>query len=116
MVPIYLCHSGSGASLKQFIHFGQQINYNFFGRYKTGLRIPSNYKLWQITAPTSLHYSPVDKFTNPQDVQTLIPLMSNCLVYVQTVDQSAYNHVDLVWGKSAANDIYKNILEFFAKY
>lgn len=66
MQPLYNSHLPSGSSLKQVLHFGQEINSCFFGKYMTDSKIPSNYDLSQITVPVSLHYSPVDKFTNPK--------------------------------------------------
>lgn len=65
MQPVYGCHLPSGCSLKQVLHFGQQVNWWHFGKYMTNLTVPCDYDLSKIRVPVSLHYSTVDKFTNP---------------------------------------------------
>lgn len=72
MQPVYNSHEPCGCSLKQILHFGQEINWCFFGKYMTDSNIPSNYDLSQIKVPVSLHYSPVDKFTNPKGKKSLL--------------------------------------------
>lgn len=116
MAGAQFCHFPSGSSVKSLLHFAQGINFGIYGRYKEGLRIPSDFPLFKITAPLSLHYSPVDKFTNPTDVNRLISKLNNSLAFVQVLNQRLYNHMDLVWGIHAASDIYKRILDFFSNH
>lgn len=115
MAPIYMCHYPSGSSVESFLHFAQEINLGFFGKYMTGLQIPPDYKLSLITTPLSVHYSPVDKLTNPKDVARLIPQLKS-LEYLQIMNKSAYAHVDFYQGIHAAEEVYSKILEFFAKH
>lgn len=110
-----MCHYPSGSSVKQLLHFGQEIKYAFFGKYKTGLEIPPDYKLAQITTPLIAHYSPVDKFTDPKDAERLHRQLKS-LEYWQVMNKTEFNHVDFIWGIHAAKEIYSTILEFFAEY
>ncbi|XP_055322513.1 lipase 3-like [Sitodiplosis mosellana] len=113
MIP-FLCKVPSGASTMQIIHFGQLVNYGFFGKYMDSSDIPADFDLSRINVPISLHYSPIDKFTNPTDVNRLITKLDHTVQFVQRVD--THGHMDFVWGKYAVTVVYSKILEFFAKY
>lgn len=115
MIPAFLCHLPSGASFRQIIHYGMEIRYGYFGDYKHGSKIPSDFNLSQITAPISLHFSPNDPLTNPIDVHRLIPQL-NSLAFVQEVIETKFNHMDFVYGKNTAKIVYRLILDFFNKY
>lgn len=83
----------------------------------TGLEIPPDFPLHRITAPISLHYSPVDSFTNPKDIERLIPQLNGTQdLYVQTVNEIKFNHVDWIWGIFANELVYSVILDFFEKH
>ena len=79
-----------------------------------GSEIPKDFDLSRINVPTSFHYSPIDKFTNPTDVNRLIQKLNHTIAFIQTVD--THNHLDFVWGKYTTTIVYSKILEFFAKY
>ena len=114
MMTAFMCKTPSGASTLQIIQFGQEVNYGFFGKYMDGSEIPKDFDLSRINVPTSFHYSPIDKFTNPTDVNRLIQKLNHTIAFIQTVD--THNHLDFVWGKYTATIVYSKILEFFAKY
>lgn len=116
MMNAFLCKIPSGASTMQFIHFGQQVNYGFFGKYMDGSEVPSDFDLSRINVPISLHYSPIDKFTNEEDVKRLILKLSHTVEFIQKLESPHFNHADYVWGKHAASIIYKRVIEFFANY
>lgn len=117
MLPTYICHTPSGASTDQLLHFGQEIEHAYFGKRKKGLRVPADFPLEQITAPMSLHYSPVDTFTNPKDVKRLISKLNGTKdLNVQVVDKKPFNHLDFVWGVHASDLVYAEILKFFEKH
>lgn len=78
-----------------------------------GSDVPSDFELSRITIPLALHYSSIDRFTNPQDVERLIPKLNNSHIYVQKVDD--FNHVDFISGIHARSIVYSVILEFFQK-
>lgn len=115
MLPAFVCHVPSGASLKQIIHYGQEIKYGFFGKYKFGLKIPDDFPLHRITAPMSIHYSTSDTLANARDARKLISKLRNKELYAQEI-HAMFNHIDFVWGMNSAELIYTKILKFFDKY
>ncbi|XP_055295720.1 lipase 1-like [Sitodiplosis mosellana] len=115
MLPAFVCHIPSGASLKQIIHYGQEIKYGFFGKYKYGVDIPEDFPLHRITAPISIHYSVADTLANARDARILISKLKTKDLYSQEI-QGQFNHIDFVWGMNSASLIYTKILQFFDKY
>lgn len=109
-----MCHAPNGASINQFLHYSQEIKHGHFGKYMHHSEVPGNFDLWRISVPISLHYSPMDRFTNPADIDRLMPLLNNSLVYSQTVHD--FNHVDFVNGIHAADVVYSEILKIFNDY
>lgn len=109
-----MCHTPNGASVNQLLHFSQELRYGFFGKYMHDTKIPDDFELWRISVPISLHFSPHDRFTNPADIDRLIPLLNNSLVYAQTVDE--FNHGDFVNGIQAAQLVYSEILRIFNEH
>lgn len=117
MMTSFLCKVPSGASTMQIIQFGQLVNYGYFGKYMHDpSEIPDDFDLSRINVPISLHYSPIDKFTNPTDVNRLIHKLGHTLDFVQIVESPHFNHQDFMWSKNAASVVYSTILDFFAKY
>ncbi|XP_055310951.1 lipase 3-like, partial [Sitodiplosis mosellana] len=112
MLPSHLCHFTSGASLNQVFHYNQEIEYGYFGPYKTGSDIPRDFNFSQITAPMSFHYSPVDTFTDTTDEDRLTSQIKS-IAFVQVINETKFNHIDFVWGIHAAPLVYSRILEFF---
>lgn len=115
MLPAFICHIPSGASLKQFLHYGQEIQFGFFGKYMEGSEKPVDFPLSKITTPLSLHYSSADELVDTKDARILISKLKNCKLHVQAINQS-FNHIDFIWGSNAASLIYSKILIFFNKY
>lgn len=116
MLPAHICHTPSGSSINQFFHFGLEIRYGYFGKYMKGSEIPSDFELWRITTPISIHFSPADSLVSPLDVQRLIPKLNNSLAYVQNVNEKEFNHIDFLWGIDSAALVYSKIIWFFEKY
>lgn len=100
-------------SLFLFI-LGQELKYGYFGKYMHDSNIPPDFELWRISVPISIHFSPVDRFTNPADIDRLIPLLNNSLVYAQVVHE--FNHGDFVNGIHAASIVYSQILKLFEEH
>lgn len=137
ILPAFVCHVPSGSSFRQEIiklldfhcsrfclisfvgflqvlHYGQEIRFGFFGKYKTGLRRPPDFPLSRITAPISLHYSTADKLADATDVEILIPKL-NSVIFIQRIDDK-FNHIDFVWSMYSASLIYSKILDIFQRY
>lgn len=78
--------------------------------------LPSDFPLYKITAPISIHHSMADTVSDPTDVNTLITkLVSTEELFVQTI-RDEFKHIDFAWGMNAAGIVYSNITNFFANY
>lgn len=111
-----MCHTPSGASMKQLLHWAKQIQLQYFGNCTEGLVVPPDFELWKITAPIMLQYSPIDRLTNPADMDLLAQKLTNSPKYVHVVDAEKFEHMDFVWGYYAAPIVYSKILSFFQYY
>lgn len=88
------------------------MKYGYFGPPKTGLEIPPDFKLSNINASIALFYSPVDTFTNPIDVNRLIPQVES-IELVEVINATEFNHIDFLWGLHAPELVYYKIINFF---
>lgn len=73
MLPLILTHTPAGTSVKQLLHYAQEILSGHFRKYdygiignllKYGKIAPPDYELDNITAPVALFYSLNDWFAN----------------------------------------------------
>lgn len=120
MLPTIICHNPSGLSTNQLLHYAQEIQFGFFGKRMTKFSdpIPEDFPLFQITAPLSIHYSTYDSFTDPIDMNRLIAKLTNATsdLHVQKISDVVFNHADFTYGIHAADLVYSDILNFFAKH
>lgn len=122
MLPTIVCHNPSGASINQFLHYYQEMQYGYFGRRmkKSSDPVPIDFPLHKITAPISLHYSTADIFTNPKDMKDLAAKLSYATsdLHIQEINDAeiTFNDADFVLGAHAAEYVYTDILKFFAKH
>lgn len=103
-----------GASFNQVLHYGSELRYGYFGKYKQGPEIPPDFNLTNVIVPVSLHYSPGDTLADPDDVHRLIPRLSN-VSFVQEINET-YSHVDFLWSKNNPTILYPLIIDFLNKY
>lgn len=118
MLPTIRCHNPAGSSTTQFLHYGQLIKFDYFGRRmkNSSEPVPEDFPLDKITAPLSIHYSPVDSFTDPKDMNRLISKLINVSdLHVQVINDTLFNHADFIWGINAADLVYSDVIKFFAK-
>lgn len=97
-------------------HYGQELlNGNFGPRLDGPCVTVENFRVEEITVPTSLHYSTDDPISNAIDVNRLIPMLSGTAdLFVQEV--SGFNHLDFCRGVNAHRDVYPTILKFLNKH
>lgn len=114
MAPAHDCHVPSGVSFNQFLHYGLEIKYGYFGKYKVGPEVPPNFNLSNIIAPLSLHCSSYDTLADPDDVDRLISELGN-VSSVQKINET-YSHVDFMWSKNNPTILYPLIIDFLNKY
>ncbi|XP_037962116.2 lipase 3 [Plutella xylostella] len=123
-LPVLLGHTPSGASMKQFVHYGQgvlsgdfrQFDYGADGNLeKYGTEVPPSYRLDRITAPVSLFYSDADWLAHPDDVDELYNKLDNC-IDIHKIPHSQFNHIDFLFGKDCnqlVNNRLSELLENF---
>lgn len=118
MLPVKLGHTPAGASVRQFVHYGQGINDGGFRRYDHGWlqnrriygsRNPPNYVLSRITAPVFLHYSDNDPLAHVDDVFRLFRELGTP-VGLFRVPLATFSHLDFVWGIDARTLLYDRVV------
>lgn len=118
MLPVKLGHTPAGASVRQFVHYGQSINDRRFRRYDHvwvtnrrtyGSRNPPNYNLARVTAPVFLHYSDGDPLAHVNDVFRLFNELGRPIGLFR-IPQATFSHLDFVWGIDAKTLIYDRVI------
>lgn len=118
MLPVILGHTPAGASMRQFVHFGQSINDGGFRRYDHGLLAnkrqygsfkPPKYDLSKVKAPVFLHYADQDPLAHVKDVTRLFKELGRP-VGLFRVSVSKFSHLDFMWGIDAKNLIYDRVI------
>lgn len=115
MLPVLVCRSLSGASANQFLHYLQEHEIGYFGKYERGWETPNDFNLSHINIPISIHYSTVDTLASASDVKKLIPKLGKNIVYVQEINEML-DHVDFAWGINSDSLIYREIVKVFQRY
>jgi pimeloyl-ACP methyl ester carboxylesterase len=122
---VYASHVPDGTSVKNMIHFAQGVQSNLFEEYDYGTpeknqqhynqTIPPAYSLRGITVPTAIFSGGEDWLADPTDADYIYDNIDpKTLVFRKTIPN--YNHMDFVWGLSANNLIYTDLLNQMQKY
>ncbi|KDR18742.1 hypothetical protein L798_07396, partial [Zootermopsis nevadensis] len=123
-IPTILGHTPAGTSTKTFLHFAQLVKSGRFCQFDYGpdgnSRLygdvkPPAYKLDNLKAPISLHYSDHDSLASHTDVLLLHKQLPNPIGYFR-VPLREFNHLDFLWGKDVRTLVYDYILELMSKY
>lgn len=123
-LPVLLGHTPSGASAKQFVHYGQNIIAKDFRKYNYGTRrnlkhygstLPPKYALHRITAPVSLFYSEGDWLAHPDDVDSLYAQLPN-VVDMHKVQFKHFSHLDFLLAKDFKILIYDRLRKLLSLY
>lgn len=114
MIPVYFCHFPAGCSSKQLWHFGQEMHCKYFGEAADvkppGCPKPApSFDLSKITTALSMFYSPTDPHTHPLDVEMFQKSALNANLVTKELDE--FSHLDYVWGKRAAEEVYDPMIE-----
>lgn len=89
MLPSHICHLPNGCSINQFLDYGAEIKYDYFGpcgQKYLAFKKPVGFNLGNIDVPLLLCHSDGDPLTPPPVVQRLIEGLINTNVTVQKVD------------------------------
>ncbi|XP_031633178.1 lipase 1-like [Contarinia nasturtii] len=115
MLPVYLCHYPSSCSANQLIHFGQEMELNYFGpmMHSIGSKTPKEFPIDKVTAPISIHYSTADPHTHSLDIKKLQLNLPN-VVDVQEI--KGFNHLDFLWGIHTHEIVYSRIYQLLKNH
>lgn len=116
LISVILAHWPTGASISQFVHYGQLVESGRFCRYDFGYErnmitygqnTPPDYDLTNVTVPVVLFYSPKDWLSDPQDVLTLKRHLPNVngLIFLED-----FTHIDYIYASDAVDFIYSKII------
>ncbi|XP_015126022.1 lipase 3 [Diachasma alloeum] len=122
LVPIILGHFPAGSSVKQFLHFGQEVNSQKFRKFdynnpeinqqKYGQLEPPEYKVNNTRIPTALFYANNDLLSDKRDVEKLADdLPSVEMAY--RVPMESFNHIDFMFAIDAPALLYEPTIQFF---
>ncbi|XP_066999665.2 lipase 3 [Anabrus simplex] len=129
MLPSIIAHTPAGASVKQLLHYAQEINsgslfdpghfrqydYGIFGnKAKYGQWSPPDYDLSKITAPVYLLYSENDWLAGLRDIQRLFDGLPNAHKY--DVPLHSFNHLDFLWAIDANQLVYSETVKIMKDY
>ncbi|CAH0547946.1 unnamed protein product [Brassicogethes aeneus] len=118
-LPIITQTTPSSCSIKQFAHYGQEINSGTFKKFdygysgnleRYGTDVPPSYDLSQITAPIALYYSTNDLLTSPKDVEYLATKLPN-LVLKYLIPYESFNHLDFIVAKDVIPLLYGRVMD-----
>lgn len=122
--PVLLGHFPSGASAKQFAHYGQGVvsrrfekfDYGTVGNKKRYAQInPPGYALEKIEVPIYLFYAEADWLAHPTDVQRLFLRLPNT-TQLYKVAFEPFNHLDFLYAKDFKKLIYEKLRECLLMY
>lgn len=124
MLPIVLGHTPAGASVRQFVHFGQLYNSGKFRQFDHGMirnkltygsYKPPSYNLTNIRTPVFLHYGDNDWLSTPKDVDRLLKGMRSA-VGKYRVPLAGFNHLDFIFAIDAKKLIYDRVMNIMAQF
>ncbi|XP_066148930.1 lipase 3-like [Euwallacea fornicatus] len=114
----------SGISLRQLVHFGQEIIDATFRQYDYGSEgnmehygtsEPPSYDPANITAPVAVYYAKNDFFASVQDVETLLGKLPN-VADSYLVEFNKFSHLDFISAKDVNTLLYDRVLSVIQKY
>lgn len=123
-LPVILGHFPAGTSRKNLNHLVQVsqrkkfANYDYgvaqnLAKYKTST--PPEYDLSKVTMKVALVVAKNDKISTIKDVELLRKQLPNVVDY-KVMKNSAFNHVDYVWGKSTHKTLFPHIFKILNNY
>ena len=115
-LPIYFYHRPAGTSLKNLMHYFQEVksgrfekyDYGVLGNFKRyGTWSAPEYDISKIDVPTVIISGSIDGLAPPRDVKWTREQLPNVIKFVEIKD---YNHNDLLLAITAAKEINSRII------
>lgn len=124
-LPVYLSHIPAGTSVRNLVHFGQEVESERFGMYnfgeaenlkRYGQPTPPDYDISKITkTPTALYWSDGDNFATPKNVAIIEESMPSVVRSIK-VSEETFSHVDFLIAIYARQLVYDDIIQFFQQH
>ena len=123
-LPVLFGHSPSKVSVKQLVHYSQNIVAKDFNKYNYGksqnLRhyraaVPPRYALHRVSAPVSLFYSEADWLAHPDDVNRLHQKLPNA-IDIYKVPYKNFSHLDFLFAKDVKILIYDRLRKLLSLF
>lgn len=124
ILPVIVGHTPAGSSVKQFMHYAQEIKSGAFRHYDFGLSnlgkygslTPPPYDLNAITTPIYLIYSHNDWLAAEKDVLRLCEGLGASCQGKFLVADSGFNHLDYMYGIGAPSLVYDKLIGLMTRY
>lgn len=119
LLPEILKRYPAGSSIRQFLHYTQELNSGKFCQYdygmiqnmaKYGTVKPPSYRLNEVRVPISLYYGNNDWLAAVEDVEKLKEKLQN-VTNDYLVPNPKWNHIDFLWANDARNIVYDRIIQ-----
>ncbi|KAK5640032.1 hypothetical protein RI129_010843 [Pyrocoelia pectoralis] len=112
----------SSASLRQVLHYAQNIKSGHFRKYdygrvrnigRYGTLEPPEYNLSKVTAPVALFYSNEDMLMSPKIVEELCNKLANCVSKQNLV---TFNHLDFLLAIDVVPVLFEHVIKVLERY
>jgi pimeloyl-ACP methyl ester carboxylesterase len=124
-LPVYLSRTPAGTSVKNMIHWAQQIQRDNFQMFDYGSNkentvhynssSPPAYKLSDITVKTALFTGGHDILGDPSDERRLsLELPTSSIVFQKNIPD--YAHLDFAWAHDANEVVYKDVVALLQQH
>ncbi|XP_066262114.1 lipase 3-like [Euwallacea similis] len=121
---VLLSDKPAGFSMKQLLHYGQEISTASFRQYDYGTSgnkehygtsEPPTYDPKKITAQVAVYYGKNDYFAAISDVEKLLNQLPT-VVDAYLIEYEYFNHLDFVAAKDVKTMLYDRVLSVIKKY
>ncbi|XP_075390113.1 gastric triacylglycerol lipase-like isoform X2 [Tenrec ecaudatus] len=120
-LDVYLSHNPAGTSVQNVLHWSQVVRSGEFQAFDWGSPVqntmhynqptPPFYDVTAMRVPIALWSGGNDVLADPQNVNLLLPKLSN-VIYSKKI--ALYNHLDFIWAVTAPQEIYNDIVSMIA--
>lgn len=123
LIPEITKTSPAGVSVRQMLHFVQEVHNHKFAQYdygrfgnmmRYGTRDPPDYNLKNVTAPVYLYYGNNDWLVSRKDVKKLKRVLPN-IKFSYLLPFANWNHIDFLWAKNVKTELYDIVISNMRK-